>query len=154
MDLVEFLRARLDDDAAKARAALAARTEAEAGPVDLSTGAPSHVQVATIERWSAPSVDAVIGEREASVRMPRGTIRVNAAGDGPSAAACAEHIARHDPGRVLREVEAKREIVDQHGPTEEETCRLCLYLPLPCITLRLLAQAYDWHKDYDEEWRP
>lgn len=59
----------------------------------------------------------------------------------------ATHIARHDPARVLREVEAKGRIVDyievvmSHGRHDHEL-------------LGALALPYSDHADYREEWRP
>lgn len=76
------------------------------------------------------------------------------------------HIARHDPARVLREVEAKRQIVDLHRPVQRrstgssggaiEDCQVCDHFPAqyPCPTLRLLALPYADHPDYREGWRP
>ncbi|MEU4967752.1 DUF6221 family protein [Streptomyces smyrnaeus] len=80
------------------------------------------------------------------------------------------HIARHDPARVLAEVEAKRRIVDvhhvvggwqdedlnDHGPGCEECGHSEEYSDRGgwCETLRLLALPYAAHPDYREEWRP
>lgn len=95
----------------------------------------------------------------------------------------AEHIARHDPARVLADCAAKRAIVELHRPYEKRTgwrdgrdvyewlCRSCggatpdtdpggnLWLErwneeAPCDTLRVLAQPFADHPDYDESWRP
>jgi hypothetical protein len=70
----------------------------------------------------------------------------------------AVHIARHDPARVLREVEAKRKILAwwQRGdrdpapsPTYEEWRR-----SLPGYQLILaLAAIYSDHEDYDPAWK-
>lgn len=72
------------------------------------------------------------------------------------------HIARHDPARVLREVEAKRRIMALHtirsgtgGDWDTDPAAICnecggLY---PCETLELLALPYADHPDYREEWR-
>lgn len=64
--------------------------------------------------------------------------------------------------RILAEVDAKRRIVDLHGPADHEfsdvevcsTCDRGGPLPYPCPTLRLLALPYADHPDYDEAWRP
>ena len=92
----------------------------------------------------------------------------------------AEHIARHDPARVLREVDAKRHLLQMHSLIHrdllwlengnEETaelpvCGLCVPKHLcyqdrddvpegPCTTLRLLAYAYTDHPDYRPHWDP
>jgi len=93
-----------------------------------------------------------------------------------------EHIARHDPARVLAECAAKRAIVEWHSDREdcceERYGRLVLGTEpevsvgtdswgeltvrrsigttpyLGCITLMHLATAYSDHPDYDESWRP
>lgn len=81
----------------------------------------------------------------------------------------AEHIARHDPARVLREVEAKRQIIATHVTfggfqDEEETdhghgCQECGWNAEYsdrggwCTTLRLLALPYTDHPEFKEEWR-
>lgn len=73
----------------------------------------------------------------------------------------APHIARHDPARALREVEAKRAILAAHDRAEH-------YCPLPvlpsrhgqlwtpeegpCWTLRLLVSIYSDHPDYEAGW--
>jgi hypothetical protein len=77
----------------------------------------------------------------------------------------ADHIARHDPARVLREVEAKRQILNEHPTlTAERVCTRCSdyaepgevfrAVPGPCATVRLLALPYADHNDYREEWKP
>jgi hypothetical protein len=87
---------------------------------------------------------------------------------GPQLRATVEHIARHDPARVLREVEAKRRIVDEHvheHATEAPGfgCRVCDWQGSWsgvgdggwCLTLRLLALPYSDHPGYrEEEWKP
>jgi hypothetical protein len=86
MDLVEFLKARLDEDEAAARKAAAFK-------YDRPTDAPWERARLAVEQGTALSSD--------------------------------EHIARHDPARVLREVEAKRTILERHDwwfnrPTETD----------------------------------
>lgn len=92
----------------------------------------------------------------------------------------AQHAARHDLARVLREVEAKRRIVELHGIVhrnigwleggddeydEIPVCGLCVPkhshyrrredVPEgPCPTLRLLALPHADHPDYREGWKP
>lgn len=70
---------------------------------------------------------------------------------------------RFPPARILGECEAKREIVDEHTAAETPTiCPVCHYQAdyemlaelEPCRTLRLLAQPYSSHPDYDPAWRP
>lgn len=89
-------------------------------------------------------------------------------------ASVSEWLARHDPARVLREVAAKRAVVDLHTPVvlhggpggkyydQTVVCRSCeppngVHLQeeiYPCLTLRLLAAVYADSPGYREEWRP
>lgn len=70
----------------------------------------------------------------------------------------ATHIARFDPKRVLREVEAKRAILARHCPDRPpyvEYCRECENTRLnECPELRDLAAIWSDDPDYREEWRP
>jgi hypothetical protein len=85
------------------------------------------------------------------------------------------HAARHDPARVLREIDAKRKLLVLHrsvtrtdftSPTGEpagplEVCHECDanttdpdWPDSPCRTLRYLARPYADRPGYREEWRP
>lgn len=132
-DLVTFLRARLDEDEQVARAATP-------GP------------------WRAgePYPDA------GSVGAPSGNV-CNETSDGFVELVDARHIARHDPARVLAEVEAKRKIMQAHAPQHfgagHVVCTVC-EAPFigerddwPCDTLRFLALPYRGHEDYQDAWR-
>ncbi|MDT0567904.1 DUF6221 family protein [Streptomyces sp. DSM 3412] len=78
----------------------------------------------------------------------------------------AQHIAEWDPARVLREIDAKRQLLDLHRPMRRrstgsgggaiEDCQICDHFPaqFPCLTLRLLALPYADRPGYREEWRP
>ena len=62
----------------------------------------------------------------------------------------AEHIARWDPARVLREVEAKRKIIDELercGPTTDGHAGLR-------FAVQCLALPYADRSGYRDEWRP
>jgi hypothetical protein len=61
----------------------------------------------------------------------------------------AEHIAAHNPARVLREIDAKRRIVDRYEWLREhgDTGGTAWVLPL-------LALPYADRPGYREEWRP
>ncbi len=70
----------------------------------------------------------------------------------------ADHIARHDPARVLAECQARRWIVEayvdddnrgRYGGCGDD----CEWKALN-YALRCLALPYADHPDYDEEWRP
>lgn len=79
------------------------------------------------------------------------------------------HLVRWSPHRVLAECDAKRRIVELHGPVDKydtDSCRECSdsgwagcvdghsRVPLPCPTLRLLALLYGDRPGYRPEWRP
>ena len=75
----------------------------------------------------------------------------------------ARHIARHDPARVLRDIDAKRQLLELHaleyrdrpervlGESDDPFCTECVGETFPCATLRLLALPY---ADYRDDWRP
>lgn len=64
------------------------------------------------------------------------------------------HIARHDPARVLRDVETTRRIVEMHPVYHEgeDGCTWCRSRSGACETQRLVASRWDWHADYDPAW--
>lgn len=133
-DLVTFLRARLDEDEAAAKAA------------------GGWIGTAGFEQkgW-------IIVDRPEAQSAERAESR---------------HMERHNPVRVLREVEAKRRILTEHAgldfaSLEEESryrsfiaCRRCRDIltdkrvVAPCPTLRLLALPYADHPHYRPEWAP
>lgn len=133
MELVAFLRARLDEDQQAAQEA--------AEQVGDGQWEQRNVRIVTTADRDRDVAEDVIYE-------------------------CIEHIARHDPARVLAEVNAKRRIIDLHEPDEFERdrCKSCrrdesgwegsVPAEWPCATLRLLALPYADHADYREEWRP
>lgn len=135
-DLVDFLKARLGDDERTARAAT------ENAPTPWQTGLGEDDW--TRDRMLFGGRGEPLWENEGSqgLSLPEGV---------------APHIARHDPARVLREVVAKRAIVEPHvdvhrcewgdyagGDVSECTAR----------ELRLLASVYADHPGYREEWKP
>lgn len=74
-----------------------------------------------------------------------------------------DHIARHDPARVLREVAAKRAILDLHHKQEaaefEDRRSVASWCPVcgdaeACPTLRHLAAVYADRPGYDPAWAP
>ncbi|WP_230536451.1 DUF6221 family protein [Streptomyces sp. OUCMDZ-3434] len=73
-------------------------------------------------------------------------------------ASLAAHIARHDPARVLAEVEAKRRIVRAHEKWCEGRCEAKYpeggFDAAHYWSVKSLAAAYADHPDYREEWRP
>lgn len=153
IDLVEFLRSRLDEDETAASAANVKQGDPDwwVSPVLITAG--EHYTVRSC-RDSRPI--ARVQRLDGDEGEPAGIL------DG---AAVAEHIARHDPARVLAEVEAYRRIVELHQRDPDwsgwsgDWCRTCgtaseYPTDWPCETLRLLALPYAEHPDYDESWRP
>ena len=67
-------------------------------------------------------------------------------GQGALPTVMADHIVRHDPARALREVEAKRRLI------EEITSRSSQGVAE--IYLAVLADTYSDHPDYRQEWAP
>jgi hypothetical protein len=76
-----------------------------------------------------------------------------------------EHIATFDPARVLKEVQAKRLLLDLHVPQgrgELMCCKVCDvgyhscgcvgWGDWPCETLKLLAQPYSDRPGYLDSW--
>jgi hypothetical protein len=137
-DLVAFLRARCDEDEQVARAA----TD---GPWSTWEGRELHGLGDLIHPVRTPG------------QMPgsRATIVTASWLD-------AEHIARHNPARVLRQVEAVRGVLfiyDQMAPGlngsdagTRGAARMALTVLQP--VLGCLAQAYADHPDYRPEWAP
>lgn len=137
-DMVEFIRARLDEDERIARAV-----------EDRSD--PWHGQ------WRA--------EGNQALRTRNGWVLAHNRGE-PHVPGLLAHIARHDPARVLAEVDAKRRILDD---VVDEASGLDAQVDgefrvgirdtktepyLGDVLLRLLALPYASHPDYREEWRP
>lgn len=166
MDIVEFLTARLDED--EAAAVRAARPEPWVKPQ------PSRPDW-YVQFWAdEPDRAAVIVDFESSAYPIVATLGYdgNDEADEELAEGRVEHIARHDPARVLAEVKAKRALVKLHSPmvmhgdgpgaawydmtTVCRTCEPPRQFPKtawPCLTARLLAAVYADHPDYDPAWR-
>lgn len=136
--LVEFLRAREDEREQLARDA--------SGP-------------ARSDRWWAePWFDGTASRSDLWARVGG-----QLTGRGALENAHAEHIARHDPARVLADVAAKRRIIELHTGGHEcstydhngeiDNCTWCID-SWDCSTLRLLALPHADHPDYRSEWAP
>lgn len=138
--LVGFLRARLDEDEQAARRA--------AELCGCHPPAPSW----TFKDGDGPTDGRVIvaGDPHPEVKRKLSR-RWSNTYDGLFAA---EHIARHDPARVLAEVDAKRQIIAEHFPVDPCDAHDGVFTSILCPTLRLLALPYADHPDYREEWRP
>lgn len=137
-DLVQWLRAQLDEDERIARAGgnrwrfeqLRDGPAGEPGGYVLDLGRTSIVDIGFMD-------DDVLLPDEAA------------------------HIAEHDPARVLREVDAKRRIAEHHDRYRSESlgngpaCFTCgPGLGFPCPTMRALALPYADRPGFHEEWRP
>jgi hypothetical protein len=146
--LVEFLLARLDEDARKARAAETGRrwealTRADSGPQvrvgdgDMDDPGPEWRREVVHPMWHCDD------ELDGCPDVARGWI------------AEAEHIARHDPAWVLAEVAAKRRIVRlcEAGIDPKAPATPGVRAGYRAI-LGYLALPYAEHPDYQEEWKP
>ena len=143
MDLVEFLRARLDDDERAARAATPGPWTADrevagaVGPLD-DCGRPDCARM-MVQVLETDDDDAPHPVRET-----------------------AAHIARHDPVRVLAEVKSKRRIVARHAgdhmcpkPQDDHSwieAGETVEGLWPCGDLLDLARSYADHPEYDVVW--
>jgi hypothetical protein len=135
-DLIEFLRAQLDEDERVAR-------EATTGPWRHNPD----------KHWRKPGTSWF---EEAVFAGPAGADATCVAGTGetddPQSMADAEHIARWDPVRVLARVAADRRILELHS-SPDPSCDACGWIQ-PCETVRLLALPYADKEGYRPEWRP
>ncbi|WP_067483802.1 DUF6221 family protein [Actinomadura hibisca] len=133
MTLVEFLRARLDEDENTAR------TAAE----DVG---------ATVWYWKVADETLYAGR-------PSNTLNSNPFAVGARGfmePGVGGHIARHDPARVRRDVEVNRQRLAQH--TGIHRCDWGEHHGSDvlgwCSHLKRLAYPYSDHPDYNEAWRP
>ncbi|MEW2420465.1 DUF6221 family protein [Streptomyces nigra] len=138
-ELVEWLRAQLDEDERIARAASWA-DDANAWHAEPS---PFNARSAG-QRWYVEDAmeDGVVSHVDPRASDDEGVAR---------------HIAEWDPARVLREINAKRQILDEHRPSDlavyrPHGCPLCH--TWPCPTARWLTTVYADRPGHREEWRP
>ncbi|MDX3019883.1 DUF6221 family protein [Streptomyces acidiscabies] len=143
VDLVEFVRARLDEDEALARAATRQRGRGE---------------------WKAETdargITEVVGRSEPGDDSYPNTPVVLQPDDDETTG----FIAAHDPARVLREVDAKRRIIADLEQAEFTLSKagdrgtaydvMTGAVNMLRRTVRLLAVPYADHPDYRDEWRP
>jgi len=138
-DLITWLRGQLDEDERVARAVRDQRWVYRRS-YDSAAEQTDHV--------------LVIGDRAIGADF----------GDDPLTPAEAEHIALHDPARVLAEVDAKRRIlgwmVDDAGfdlpatKTQAMSSEEWYRVTVARVTIKLLALPYANRDGYREEWRP
>ncbi|MER7801223.1 DUF6221 family protein [Streptomyces parvulus] len=132
-DLVVWLRAQLDEDERIARAAMWCEDAAAWRAAASEYGTPTRPDG---PRWYIEDSleDGVIRTVDPQASDDEGVAR---------------HIAEHDPARVLREIDAKRQIVDRYAWLREhgDTGGTVWVLPL-------LALPYADRPGYRDEWRP
>ena len=138
--LVAFLAARLDEDAAAAKAAC--EPDVSRNGEWIAYGHPPGMRDGRKDR-DVQLVGA--GPDEASWTVCE-------VGQWDRAPMVGGHIARHDPARALREVEAKRAMLTEltrwpfdYRPDCNDPIRLFV---------RLLAAPFSDHPDYRQEWKP
>ena len=147
-DLVEFLRARLTEDETAAHAAILGFSPHPDQEIPGAAWLPIYHKV----------VQQIQGDDEICVADCGNLMLERAA-----------HIARHDPARVLREVDRDRRLLDLHhvvGFDDEDGhdlgrgCAECGYSAEYsdrggwCETVRILAVPYADDPDYRQEWKP
>jgi hypothetical protein len=151
-DLVQFLRARLDEDE---QAALA-------WPEDQRKWETCGARQVTYDSGVGEQVTAIGVGGGGSLGWERITVKRDVDGLAP-------HIARHDPARILADIEDKRELI-KRGDTLFCECDFATSPPtnpddrsqqIPhhydCTAYRIaqvLAVAYASHPGYGKEWQP
>ncbi|MFF1416541.1 DUF6221 family protein [Streptomyces sp. NPDC058280] len=138
-DLVEFLRARYDEDAEAARKA-----------AEGHGGTPAwRPEVLADPDYPAQPV-LHIGDRTILAGLP--------GDEDPFRADELVHIARHDPARILREIDAKRRALDHYeefrGFAKGGTAPFRLAAGAVAMQIQIMALPYGDHPDYREDWRP
>lgn len=142
-DLVRWLTAQLDADAARAEEAAAVQGgHWSAQSLQSGRREPRHYVGASVEAGVARSDSEVLSGGVAPVR----------------------HAAAHDPARVLRDIDAKRGIVrayeaavaafNDSGPAMANYERLTGSVSSLRGRVELLATAYSDRPGFREEWRP
>lgn len=138
-DLAEFLRARLDEDEQ------AARRACEYASADWHLDE----EIGETVLWWPPEPHVAENERRHGIQVTADVWRGQTIESGGER--IAPHIARHDPARVLREVEAKRRIIAE-VLAECEGAGYDHRRGIYGKTLRLLALPYADLPEYKKEW--
>lgn len=127
-ELVEWLRAQLDEDESTALSAARAVAEHTYAQIDV------HANVEAAKRWTSEPLlfHRVVRAAGPAGWQPKVTDSVWAE--------VGDHVAAWDPTRVLAEVAAKRAILDG--------------LPPEHWAVRLVALPYADQPGYRDEWRP
>lgn len=156
-DVAEFIRARLVEDEVTARAA----TD---GPWRYTPDKEWFTDEDKM-RAARAGVPQSGGEEFVGAGPTDSTIGVAATGPaGSTQAMCdADHIARHDPARVLAQVAAMRAVVDRYEKLDHESDRSDGLADLAARVaaaaaardaVRHLAAIWRDHGDYDPAWSP
>lgn len=152
MTLTEFLLARYAEDEADARAAL------EDHPAPWSAG-PWREEWMDDDDWAVAQRDWASHDA-GDVTNADG--RMVAYDEGALGRAAALHVARHHPGRVLADCDAKRRILERCGDLaaylldspDGDMAGWSEAVYVAADLLRALALPYADHPDYNPEWRP
>ena len=146
-ELVEFLLARITEDDEVARAA-------SQGPWESSNLSFSGILAGTGQVDAGPTTIAMCNSSYwggGEYAYPPGVEEV----------ANANHIARHDPARVLAECEAKRQIIGWYREDEGTRLHPLPSTPTEFVTgradglwgcLLAIAETYRDHPDFKPEW--
>jgi hypothetical protein len=120
-------------------------------------------------KWLAAFLAARLDEDEKAARSALGWQEAGSAVYVAIYASSWQALNGYRPDRVLRDVEAKRAILAEHGPAnggrDADRCRVCTAIThtgvghtdarrfrAPCPTLLFLAAVYSDHPDYRQEW--
>lgn len=157
-DLVDFVRARLDDDEATA----AVITPGGFAPAQWRPERSRNGRWVRLHTWLRQNNQAAGTEQRDSEAV---VITANERAEWA-------HIARHDPAAVLAEVEAKRALLatddtpfctsgcwrpDQTPKDPDSGWTVVIPHHYDCMAYyiaQVLALPYASHPDYQEEWRP
>lgn len=155
-ELIEFPSARLNEDEAAALATVIPHPVGDGITDDTdafrrtpNTGRLAWLARSEVDEEEGTPVHWVISDPDlAAVAHAMGLER----GTGRDVAV---HIARHDPARALREVEAGRRILERHRD-DGYGCQYCERWigPGPCPDLADLLYRWAGHPDYDGAWAP
>jgi len=133
-ELIAFVAARLDEDEAAAKAA---------------------AEQARYDEWDAVGdrTDDEIGRSNWRV------VGVALMETHPGAMASAQHIARHDPARVLRDVAADRKLLAEWQKAEARSAGdddrgYAGVADGLRLAVKIRAERFDCHPDYRQEWAP
>lgn len=148
-DLVAFLKARLDEDAA-----IALRASEPAAWMELNRQPRPTWYV---QYWADPDRAVIVADPQSSSYSIVATLEGD---DEADAEARTAHIARHNPARALREVAAKRSAIEEYESVVEsmddydpDGMGRAMVSSLRGV-LEAAASVYADHTDCQEGWKP